>query len=315
MNWLGHMCCDEKTKKRNKVIILLIAGGLVIVLVFAVSAGLTMVCDKIEKINKEIREREKKEVVEREERNIERDKENIEGLYSDVRLLMKEKKWSEAEKLLKRISAVESDYLDVTKLTKKVKDKLVREYSARGAEHYKRKSYTLAAKEYRRAFELCPYSTKIQHKLIKIRNKLINQELKAERKKKAEDMRSYYANKVDIAVQEVKEKSVIFSSYGYSNYPDSGKKFVLINSYVINGSKLTHHANPNNFTLVDSGGFSYHYDSATHSLDNSFPAVNLIPGTKTTGWLVFQIKSSNEPKRLIYSGFGVKAEKKIVRTE
>lgn len=84
-------------------------------------------------------------------------------------------------------------------------------------------------------------------------------------------------------------------------YSETGNKFVIINVEVTNKGKDNHHANPNNFTLVDTEGYSYPYDVATHALDRKqFPAVDVRPENKVTGHVVFKMPNDAEVQKLIY---------------
>lgn len=63
--------------------------------------------------------------------------------------------------------------------------------------------------------------------------------------------------------------------------------------WIYNTSSYVYHVNPNHFTMVGIDGYSYHYDGG------DFPAVDLQPGTKTSGSLLFATRS--EPRKLIYN--------------
>jgi hypothetical protein len=66
-----------------------------------------------------------------------------------------------------------------------------------------------------------------------------------------------------------------------------------------NVSNEVRHANPNNFTLVTVDGRSYSVSSETYGLYRYFDAVDLQPGTETSGSIIFGTYA--KPKKLVYS--------------
>jgi hypothetical protein len=87
---------------------------------------------------------------------------------------------------------------------------------------------------------------------------------------------------------------------------------VVISAGVWNAGQEVHHANPNNFTLIDDKGYSYPYDSETFRYTPSFPAVNLQPGSKASGVVVFIIERGSKPATLVYQGFMGEAVRKTL---
>jgi len=90
--------------------------------------------------------------------------------------------------------------------------------------------------------------------------------------------------------------------------------FLLVGVGVYNGSNSTLHANPNYVTLICNNQV-FNPDLKTYSLDNYLDAVDLQPGTYTTGWLVFIVPKA-ETYTLIYEGlFDSAVKKEIVVTQ
>jgi len=65
-------------------------------------------------------------------------------------------------------------------------------------------------------------------------------------------------------------------------------KFLLVQVGVVNGSTSTIHVNPNNVTLASCGQESPP-ETATYSISNHLPAVNVGPGNNAQGWLAFAV--------------------------
>ncbi|MDO7786095.1 DUF4352 domain-containing protein [Desulforamulus aquiferis] len=92
-----------------------------------------------------------------------------------------------------------------------------------------------------------------------------------------------------------------YTSLAPYSEPKADHKYVVFSVEVKNEGKENHHANPNNITLVDINDYSYAYDVATHALESKeFPAVDVRPGSKAAGLIVFQIPGDAEAKKLIY---------------
>jgi hypothetical protein len=103
---------------------------------------------------------------------------------------------------------------------------------------------------------------------------------------------------VQVMVSEPRDREEI----GYSSAL-RGYKYAVFVVMVANIGKSSHHANPNNLTLIDSNDNSYHYDMATHDMSISgkdFPAVDVPTGKKAAGVTVFQIPKDAVAKSIIY---------------
>jgi len=69
--------------------------------------------------------------------------------------------------------------------------------------------------------------------------------------------------------------------------------------WIKNVSDKVRHANPNNFTLVTIAGQSFSVSTKTYRLGRCFDAVDLQPGTETSGAIIFD--TYDKPKKLVYS--------------
>jgi len=78
-----------------------------------------------------------------------------------------------------------------------------------------------------------------------------------------------------------------------------GYKPLRLHVWIKNKSKEVRHANPNYFTLVTVKNRSLSVSTETYGLSNYFDAVDLQPGTKTGGYLIFD--TWEKPKKLIYN--------------
>ena len=80
------------------------------------------------------------------------------------------------------------------------------------------------------------------------------------------------------------------SGLHYKTYKHKGQRSIHV--WLLNKNHKSYHVDPNDFTMVGLNNHSYHYDGGT------FLAVNLQPGTKTSGYLYFP--TTSEPKRLVF---------------
>jgi len=87
-----------------------------------------------------------------------------------------------------------------------------------------------------------------------------------------------------------------------------GGKYILMRVKIVNNGSATIYVNPDSMALVDSDGYSYHFDMDIHNNKereigipgSAFPAVDLAPGSVAEGWIVFQIPIEHRPKELVY---------------
>ena len=122
------------------------------------------------------------------------------------------------------------------------------------------------------------------------------------------NMESYSGNgDVQLAVSsEIPENRCI--SYSCAN---DGWKFITVAAVVRNAGNGVLYANPNDFTLQDSGGQTFTYDSSTFSYDHPFDAVSLQPNANTSGVLVFLVPKEETLFTLIYAGVNGSVAKPI----
>ena len=76
----------------------------------------------------------------------------------------------------------------------------------------------------------------------------------------------------------------------YKTYKHKGQRTIHV--WLLNKTHKAYHVDPNDFTMVGLNNHSYHYDGGT------FLAVDLQPGTKTSGYLYFPTTSKH--KRLVF---------------
>jgi len=79
-------------------------------------------------------------------------------------------------------------------------------------------------------------------------------------------------------------------------FADYTARFMI---WIKNKSGKVRHANPNHFTLVTVGNRSLSVSSDSYSLGNYFDAVDLQPGTETSGAIIFD--TWEKQKKLVYA--------------
>ncbi|MGZ4929138.1 MAG: DUF4352 domain-containing protein [Halobacteriota archaeon] len=118
---------------------------------------------------------------------------------------------------------------------------------------------------------------------------------------------------VRVRVTSLGASQSLTSSYGTPTAAATGNKFVKYAVYLenINGKNLNM-GNPYAFTLRDTQGNLYQYDSYTYSLQQQVNGTtlkgltvqqNTQPGDKYSGLIVFQIPQSATPKSLTYDDY------------
>lgn len=134
------------------------------------------------------------------------------------------------------------------------------------------------------------------------------EEQKRLERRQAKEQAKYYGG--DGAVQialgnvELHRSTELHTANGDSTY-------VYVYVSAKNDGDDTIHVNPNDFTLADSNGNTASHYSDTYSLSNYFDAVDLRPGQKTSGWLIF-LMLKDDRYSLGYQGFGGSAEKAVI---
>lgn len=86
--------------------------------------------------------------------------------------------------------------------------------------------------------------------------------------------------------------------------------FLLVGVGVVNASQSTLHVNPNYATLICNNQ-AFNPDINTYSMNNYLDAIDLQPGTYTTGWLLFLVPKA-ETYTLFYEGMFDKTVKKEI---
>ncbi len=112
-----------------------------------------------------------------------------------------------------------------------------------------------------------------------------------------------------------KLKAIIFDAYLVGEMTLVGQavsvkggKYILMRVKIVNNGSAAIYVNPDSMALVDSEGYSYHYDMDIHNNKereigipgSAFPAIDLAPGSTAEGWIVFQIPIKHSPKELVY---------------
>ena len=112
--------------------------------------------------------------------------------------------------------------------------------------------------------------------------------------------RSWAAKKDGITVAVGHFDYLLHTSYN-GIYAPIGSKFIAFSATVYNDTESPIHANPNNFSLVDSTGRTSSYHNATYAYyGRPFPAVNVQPGGYTSGGIIFLIGYYDSPRKVIY---------------
>ena len=140
-----------------------------------------------------------------------------------------------------------------------------------------------------------------------------DQRIAAENEKKRiqgiiDDMNFYSGDgNVRIAVHPETRRSRCLS-YSCGN---GGAGFIVLSLSAKNFGNREAYVNPNDFTLRDSSGRMYTYESETYSLGRPFDGVSLQPDSFTAGALAFLVPNDEHEFTVIYSGWGGDATKNI----
>jgi hypothetical protein len=95
---------------------------------------------------------------------------------------------------------------------------------------------------------------------------------------------------------------------------DNNSKYILVGVTVYNIGNGTVHVNPLNFTLESTDGATVSADTGTYSLGNYLDAVDIRPGTHTSGWIAFLTTKKFIPGNLVWREiFGETVEVPIVK--
>ncbi len=207
--------------------------------------------------------------------------EHKEEHYQMVLALKKENKYLEARNILHKIISVDDKYKDTKKIISEVNNIIAKvEFEQKtdqinqhiiDAEKLLKSQYCSdfdkAIKKSESAISIFPSSKRAQGILIKAKLKRLSCFEGDNQIQMAIEIIEYEPLKLHVAIKNV--------------------------------SDTVRHANPNHFTLVTVDGRSYSVSSRTYGLYSYFDAVDLQPGTKTAGSIIFDTYA--KPKRLVYS--------------
>lgn len=230
-----------------------------------------------------------------------------------------------------------------------------KERFAKGVEHFNNKEYEKAISLFEEVIEEDKENYQKAQDYIKEAKTLLSQELMADAKnnfdkenykeainaaQKAIALNAGIKDEADPIIKEATEKNVIQnmktwegtgkarvavsnviakSSFndGFTTWkPEDPENtcFLLVGVGVYNASSSTLHVNPNYVTLICNNQV-FNPDINTYSMDNYLDAIDLQPGTYTTGWLLFLVPKA-EAYTLIYEGmFDTTISKEIIITE
>ena len=224
-------------------------------------------------------ETEKQEQAKKEEFRY--NKEHIEDHYQQAMVLYNTKKYHEAKEFLDKVMSVDSNYKDsknllinINKAIEQIeKEKLLAEAQNKLVEA-ERLLNSKSCIDFEKAIENCNFAKKYIPNSDKAKDII----LKAQIKK----LSCYEGNsKIQMAIKIIKYQPL------------------TLYVWIKNISNEVRHANPNHFTLVTVKGVSLSVSTETYGLYKYFNAVDLQPGTETSGYLIFD--TYDLPKKLVYS--------------
>jgi hypothetical protein len=215
------------------------------------------------------------------ERQLQGYRDHKEDNYQRALALIKERKYKDGREVLIRITTVDENFKDVKALLTDLDDKIVK------SENEKRISDANIGLIEAGKLLASNSCSDINYALAKIENAL--SVLPASKKGKdlllkanLDKLRCYQGDsQVQMAIQ------------------IRGYEPLKLHVWIKNVSGEVRHANPNHFTLVTVDDRSYSISSETYGLSSYFDAVDLQPGTETSGNLIFDTYA--KPKKLVYS--------------
>lgn len=201
--------------------------------------------------------------------------------YENSLALMKERKYTEALYSINKVISVDSDYKEAKNIVAEIKDNLVRIQNEQNQAQAKQD--LIEAEELLKSNKCQDTEraiSKSQAALVALPDSSRAREIleKAQIKKLACFEGN---NQIQMAIQIM------------DNSP------LKIHVWIKNISSEIRHANPNNFTLVTVDGRSLSVSDETYGLSSYFDAVDLQPGTETSGNLIF--RTYEKPRRLVYT--------------
>ena len=232
---------------------------------------------EIEKTSKA--EMEKKEKEKRAE--IQFNQEHKEEHYQKALAFYNEKKYTEAKAMFSKVMSIDGNYKDSKRLFDNInetvekieKDKLTAEAQQKLTEAAKLLN-SKSCNDFQSAIDNCNWAIKYVSDSKKAKDIILKSQIKK--------LSCYEGNAiVQMAVQILDYQPL------------------KLHVWVKNVSGEVRHANPNHFTLVTVTGISLSVSTETYGLSNYFNAVDLQPGTETSGSLIFD--TYDKPKKLVYS--------------
>ncbi|GAH37471.1 unnamed protein product, partial [marine sediment metagenome] len=208
-------------------------------------------------------------------------KEHIEEHYLKGLDLMRENKYQEAKEMFNRVISIDETYKDTQLKVQNINDtlaKIKREREIAEAKQLiiqaKKLSKSNSCYEMTQAIDNCKKALKVLPDSKNAKSYLLEAQINK--------LGCYEGNKkLEMAIKIL------------------GYKPLKLNVWIKNKSNEIRHANPNNFTLVTVENRSFSHSSETYGLSSYFDAVDLQPGTKTSGAIIFD--TWDKPKKLVYS--------------
>jgi|GEM_PF-6057089 len=206
---------------------------------------------------------------------------NKENHYKQVISYINNNDYVNADKIIAKIQMVDSKYKDIETISNKVKTELSKQAQERerkilqqDVDNVIKLAESKSCYDFDKAIQIC-------ERLINNKNVSLNIPaylLKA----KLNKLKCYEGNDGILMAIQIQEYEPL-------------KLYVWIK----NTSNEVRHANPNNFTLVTLTGKSLSHSSETYGLSRYFDAVELQPGTETSGNIIFA--TYDKPKKLVYT--------------
>lgn len=211
---------------------------------------------------------------------IQYNKEHIEEHYLKGLDLMRENKYREAKEMFNRVISIDETYKEVQNIDDtlaKIKRKREISEAKQLIIQAKKLSKSNSCYEMTQAIDSCKKALKVLPDSKNAKSYLLEARINK--------LGCYEGNKkLEMAIKIL------------------GYKPLKLNVWIKNKSNEIRHANPNNFTLVTVENRSFSHSRETYGLSSYFNSVDLQPGTKTSGGIIFD--TWDKPKKLVYSETG-----------
>lgn len=235
-------------------------------------------------------ERKKKE--EERQKVIQYNKEHKEEHYLKGLDLLKENKYKEATEMFNRVTSVDETYKDTQSRIQNINDTLANIKRDREIAEAKAKK----EREITEAKQLIIQAKKLSksNSCYEITQAIDNCKKALKVLPNSKNAKSYLfeaqINKLRCS-EGNKKLEMSIQILGY--------KPLKLHVWIKNRSDERRHANPNHFTLVTVRNRSFSVSTETYGLSGYFDAVDLQPGTETSGKIIFD--TWDKPKKLVYS--------------